>query len=128
MKLFESMAEFWQMTWKRTAILIGFFSLLLLILTNWRIALGVLFGGLFFLVDIYLIKVPLEDMLKRTTNKKFQWILAFSLLRIIIIGIVLLVLIKFHIINVIGAFFGVTIPMLSIVSLLITGGLTQWKV
>jgi hypothetical protein len=128
MKLFENITEFWQMTWKRTIILVGLFATLLLILTSWQIALGVLLGGLILLGDIYLLKVPLETILKRTTNKKYQWVLFLSLVRIIILGAVLLFIIKFHVTNIIGVFIGVTLPILSIVSLLFTGGLTQWKV
>jgi hypothetical protein len=128
MKLFDSIAEFWQMTWKRTLILTVLCSLALLIFSSWQVAFGVLLGGLVLLGDIYLLKAPLDAMLKRVSNKKYPWIMVFSLLRIIVLGAVLLVIVKFHIANVIGVFFGVTIPIISIVSLLVTGGLTAWKV
>jgi hypothetical protein len=128
MKLFDNITDFWQMTWKRTVILTAFCSLAVLIFTSWQIALGVFLGGLVLLGDIYLLKAPLDAMLKRVSNKKYSWIMVFSLLRIIVLGAALLVIVKFHIANIIGIFLGVTIPIIAIVSLLVTGGLTAWKV
>ena len=128
MKLFDNIGEFWQMTWKRSIILTALCSLVLLILINWQVALGVMFGGLVLLGDIYLLKAPLDVMLERVKNKKHPWVMVLSLLRIIVLGVVLLLIIKFHIANIIGIFIGVTIPMVSIVSLLVFGGLTAWKV
>ena len=128
MRLFNNIAEFWQMTWKRSVILITLCSLMLLILINWQVALGVIIGGLALLGDIYLLKAPLDTMLERIKNKKHPWIMVLSLLRIIVLGAVLLVIVKFHIANIIGVFIGVTIPMVSIISLLVFGGLTAWKV
>jgi len=128
MKLFENIQEFWQMTWKRTSILIFTSGLILLITTKWQIALGVLLGGLVFLFDIYLLKKPLEMMSQDKPGSKYPLILFFSLLRIIILGVILLIIIKYRIANIIGVFLGVSIPIVSIFSLLLTGGLTQWKV
>ncbi len=128
MKLFDNINEFWQMTWKRSVILTALCSFVLLILINWQVALGVALGGLVLLGDIYLLKAPLDTMLERVKNKKYPWIMVLSLLRIIVLGVVLLVIVKFHIANIIGIFIGVTIPMVSIASLLVFGGLTPWKV
>jgi hypothetical protein len=85
-------------------------------------------GGLVLLGDIYLLKAPLDTMLERVKNKKYPWIMVLSFLRIIVLGAVLLAIVKFHIANIIGVFIGVTIPMVSIISLLFFGGLTPWKV
>ncbi len=128
MKLFDNINEFWQMTWKRSVILTALCSFVLLILINWQVALGVALGGLVLLGDIYLLKAPLDTMLELVKNKKYPWIMVLSLLRIIVLGVVLLVIVKFHIANIIGIFIGVTIPMVSIASLLVFGGLTPWKV
>jgi hypothetical protein len=128
MRLFNNIAEFWQMTWKRSVILIMLCSLILLRLINWQVALGVIFGGLVLLGDIYLLKAPLDTLLERAKNKKRPWIMALNLFRIIVLGAFLLVIVKFHIANIIGVFIGATIPMVSIVSLLVFGGLSQWKV
>ena len=128
MKLFDNINEFWQMTWKRSVILTALCSFVLLILINRQVALGVALGGLVLLGDIYLLKAPLDTMLERVKNKKYPWIMVLSLLRIIVLGVVLLVIVKFHIANIIGIFIGVTIPMVSIASLLVFGGLTPWKV
>jgi hypothetical protein len=127
-KLFENINQFWQMTWKRSVILTALCSLVLLILINWQIALGVMLGGLVLLGDIYLLKAPLDTILERVKNKKYSWVMVLSLLRIIVLGAVLLVIVKFHIANIIGIFIGATIPMVSIISLLVFGGLTSWKV
>lgn len=128
MKLFDNINQFWQMTWKRSIILTALCSLVLLILINWQVALGVMLGGLVLLGDIYLLKAPLDAMLERIKNKKHPWIMVLSLIRIIVLGVFLLVIVKFHIANIIGIFIGVTIPMVSIISLLVFGGLTSWKV
>jgi hypothetical protein len=127
-KLFDNISEFWQMTWKRSIILTALCSLVLLILINWQVALGVMLGGLVLLGDIYLLKAPLDAMLERIKNKKHPWIMVLSLIRIIVLGVFLLVIVKFHIANIIGIFIGTTIPMVSIISLLVFGGLTSWKV
>jgi hypothetical protein len=116
------------MTWKRTSILIFICGLILLITTKYQIALGVLSGGLVFLLDIYLLKKPLEMMAEGKPSRKYPLILFFSLLRIIILGVILLIIIKYRIADIIGVFLGVTLPIASICSLLLTGGLTQWKV
>jgi hypothetical protein len=128
MRLFDNIGEFWQMTWKRSIILTALCSLVLLILINWQVALGVMLGGLVLLGDIYLLKAPLDAMLERIKNKKHPWIMVLSLIRIIVLGVFLLVIVKFHIANIIGIFIGATIPMVSIISLLVFGGLTSWKV
>jgi hypothetical protein len=127
-KLFDNINQFWQMTWKRSIILTALCSLVLLILINWQVALGVMLGGLVLLGDIYLLKAPLDAMLERIKNKKHPWIMVLSLIRIIVLGVFLLVIVKFHIANIIGIFIGATIPMASIISLLVFGGLTSWKV
>lgn len=128
MKLFDNINQFWQMTWKRSVILTALCSFVLLILINWQVASGVMLGGLVLLGDIYLLKAPLDAMLERIKNKKHPWIMVLSLIRIIVLGVFLLVIVKFHIANIIGIFIGVTIPMVSIISLLVFGGLTAWKV
>jgi hypothetical protein len=128
MKVFENINQFWQMTWKRSVILTALCSLVLLILINWQVALGVILGGLVLLGDIYLLKAPIDSMLERVKNKKYPWVMVLSLLRIIVLGVVLLVIVKFHIANIIGIFIGVSIPMVSIISLLVFGGLFAWKV
>jgi len=127
-KLFDNINQFWQMTWKRSVILTALCSFVLLILINWQVASGVMLGGLVLLGDIYLLKAPLDAMLERIKNKKHPWIMVLSLIRIIVLGVFLLVIVKFHIANIIGIFIGVTIPMVSIISLLVFGGLTAWKV
>jgi hypothetical protein len=124
----ENPAIFWQLTWRRTLILIALCALPLLLLAGIGMALGVLLGGLLLLADIYLLKAPLGMMLDRVRSRKRPWILALGLLRIVVLGVLLFLLIKFQVANVMGLLVGVTLPIVAIVTLLVTGGLTAWKV
>lgn len=128
MRLLENPAIFWQLTWRRTLILIALCALPLLLLAGIGMALGVLLGGLLLLADIYLLKAPLGMMLDRVRSRKRPWILALGLLRIVVLGVLLFLLIKFQVANVMGLLVGVTLPIVAIVTLLVTGGLTAWKV
>ncbi len=126
--MFDNINEFWRLTWKRSLILTAMSFILALILVKWQIAIGILLGGLVLLGDIYLLKLPLDVMLERTRNKKHTWVLLFSFLRIVLLAAILLIIVKFHIANIMGIFVGVTLPIIAIISLLIFGGSFAWKV
>jgi hypothetical protein len=87
----------------------------------WRVAVGTAIGAGLLVADIYLLKAPFEMMLGMVARRKRPWVLALSLGRIIILGLVLLLLVKFRLANVFGLFIGVTLPMIAIVGMLVTG-------
>lgn len=128
MTLFETPELFWQATWKRTLILVILCALPMLVLAQGRNALGVVLGGLLLLADIYMLKAPLELLVRRVANRKRTWIMALGLLRIIAVAALLLLIVKFRFAGLAGLFLGVSLPIVAIVSLLVTGGLTAWKV
>jgi hypothetical protein len=106
----------WRATWQRTALLTGICLIPLLILGKWQIAAGVFAGSVLLLGDIMALKAPIDMMLRRVSGAKRPWIFVLSLLRIVVLGAALLVLIKFRIAHVLGAFVGVTIPLVAMVS------------
>jgi len=115
-------ARLWQMTWKRTALLTAVCLLPLLVLARWQIALGVLAGSLLLLGDILVLKAPLDLMVRRVSEARRVWLFALTLLRIVALGAILLVLIKFRIANVFGVFAGVTLPLVALVWSALLGG------
>ena len=128
MLVIDNPNQLWQMTWKRTAILTAICVLPLLAVAQWPMALGTLLGGALFLGDIYALKAPLDMMLRRTSAGKRAWVFLLGLLRILILAAVLFVLVKFRIASIFGIVIGVTMPIVAIGTLLLTGGLTAWKV
>jgi hypothetical protein len=96
-------------------------SIALLAFGLWRVALGTAIGAALLVADIYLLKAPFDMMLGRVARRKRPWVLALSLGRIVILGAVLLLLVKFRLANVFGLFIGVTLPMLAIIGMLVTG-------
>jgi hypothetical protein len=114
---------------------VGLWSLVLVVVCaiplvafrHWPVALGVAIGAGLLVGDIYLLRAPLDLMQGRVARRKRPWILALTLGRIIILGAVLLLLVKFRIANVFGLFLGVTLPPVAILALLAGGRLRIWK-
>ena len=80
-----------------------------------RIAPGVIVGAALMVGDIYLLRAPIGLMTGRVARNKRPWILALTLGRMVLLGAALLLLIKFHVVSVLGLFIGVTLPIPAIV-------------
>jgi hypothetical protein len=91
----------------------------LLILGKWQIAAGVFAGSALLLGDIYALKAPLDMMVRRTAAGKRAWVFALGLLRIVVLGGVLFVLVKYRVASILGMFVGVTLPVVAMVSAVI---------
>jgi len=87
----------------------------LLILGKWRIALGVFAGSLLLLGDIYALKAPLDLLVRRTAAAKRVWVFSLFLLRIVVLGALLLVLVRFRVAAVLSIFAGVSLPLAAMV-------------
>ena len=117
----------WRSTCRRTAVLAGACLLPLLVLAKWRIAAGVFAGSVLLLGDIYALKAPLEIMVRRTAAGKRAWVFALGLLRIVVLGGVLFVLVKYRVASILGIFIGVTLPVVAMVSAVVVKPLTSHK-
>jgi hypothetical protein len=109
----------WRLTWHRTALLTGVCLLPLLILGKWQIAAGVFAGSVLLLGDIYVLKAPLDTLVRRVAAGKRAWVFALGLLRIVVLAGVLFVLVKYRVASILGMFIGVTLPVLAMASAVI---------
>jgi hypothetical protein len=103
-------------------VLTGIVFAALLVIGQWRGALDVVLGAGLFLVDIYLLRLPLELMLGRVTRSKRPWFLALTLARLVALGLVLFLIVRFRIAGPAGLFLGVTLPLAALVSVLVRPG------
>ena len=118
----------WQVTWKRTLLLLLVALIPVLLLGGWFGALSVAIGTLLMLGDLSLLSAPFDFMRRRTEQHKRSWVLALSLGRLLLLAGVLLLLVKLRVLNIPGALLGATLPIPALVSAFLTGGLTAWKV
>jgi hypothetical protein len=118
----------WQAAWKRALLLMVLVLVPVTALAGVRVGLSVLVGTLLMLGDIALLKAPLAMMRSRVERQKRPWVLALFLARLVLLALVLLLLVKLHLLNIPGALLGATLPLPALLSVLVTGGLTAWKV
>jgi len=122
------LSQFGRGTVLRTLILVAAATALLLVVRLPQFIPGTVLGAGLLLGDIYLLKLPMDMLLGRAARRKRLWLLALSLVRLLFVGALLFVVVKFRIGNAFGLFIGVTLPLVALVSLFLSRKVLAWKV
>lgn len=116
----------------RSAIIFGLAAVPLLVLQEFRLLLGLFAGTVLALVNFSLLKLPFSFLLGLPSSgsrpTKVVLPIVLSLVRFALVAVGIFFLIRWRLLNVVGIFLGVTVPLIAISSLLVFKWSWKWKV
>jgi hypothetical protein len=95
-------------------IIFSIVSIAGLVWTSSAFALGIIFGGLIVTVNFHLLAKTLKNALTPPYLSSHNVILVKYYIRFIISGVIIFILIKYHVVNPLGLFIGLSVVVASI--------------